>query len=387
MLMQNNDVVITMTAILSTLFAMLGGLIYIQTPVVAAAPAGLSGPGSAADKKKLSTQENYNHDDQKQDQQKEKKDKHEEENKRTRTRTTPSSSFYPDPEKEPSKYAYEMYQTCYSPIWIGIFAIIVIFRLYEKWTAWEYNLYLLLLALPCVLQPILFPSAFFHSPDAHRPLLERYSTKANVWLAIYSFIGNYWYTHYFYSVLKASYSMPSTRLNNVPIAMFFATMFYFSSYHVFSNTMLRKIKTTFEAGFKRRLLYISAVIVMSYFTAFMETLTISSFPYYSFEDRDMAYTIGSAFYGIYFLVSFPAFIELDNDIDVVLEEEEKEHDMIATSSTMVPSGKSGRRRKVVVTLWDTILQSCGYGMIILCLLDFTRLYLGIPLVVGGVHGA
>ena len=43
----------------------------------------------------------------------------------------------------------------------------------------------------------------------------------------------------------------------------------------------------------------------------METLTISSFPYYSFEDRAKAYTLGSAFYGIYFLVSFPAFIRLD----------------------------------------------------------------------------
>lgn len=42
--------------------------------------------------------------------------------------------------------------------------------------------------------------------------------------------------------------------------------------------------------------------VMSYATAFTETLTISSFPYYSFEDRDMAYVVGSAFYGIYFIV-------------------------------------------------------------------------------------
>lgn len=30
-----------------------------------------------------------------------------------------------------------------------------------------------------------------------------------MWLAIYSHIGNYWYTHYFYTVLRAKYSMPS----------------------------------------------------------------------------------------------------------------------------------------------------------------------------------
>lgn len=152
--------------------------------------------------------------------------------------------------------------------------------------------------------------------------------------------------------------MPSTRLNNVPIAMFFATMFYFSSYHVFSNCMLRKIKTSFAPTIQRRVLYIMAVCVLSYFTAFMETLTISSFPYYSFEDRNMAYTVGSAFYGIYFLVSFPAFLEFDGDVD----------------------NKSVNARKV--SSWDAFVQSCGYGMMIMCLLDFVRLYLDIPLIVG-----
>ena len=65
--------------------------------------------------------------------------------------------------------------------------------------------------------------------------LERYPFKATLWLGIYSHIGNYWYTHYFYTVLKASYSMPSFRLNDVPLPLYFATYFYFSTYHVLSN--------------------------------------------------------------------------------------------------------------------------------------------------------
>lgn len=32
-----------------------------------------------------------------------------------------------------------------------------------------------------------------------------------------------------------------------------------------------------------------------------ESLTICGFPYYKFEDRDRAYSLGSAFYAIYFL--------------------------------------------------------------------------------------
>ena len=105
--------------------------------------------------------------------------------------------------------------------------------------------------------------------------------------------------------------------------------------------------------------------MLSYFTAFMETLTISSFPYYSFEDRNMAYTVGSAFYGIYFLVSFPAFLEFDRDVDMDI-------------------GGAGAGAKVgkKVTCWETVVESCGYGMMIMCLLDFVRLYLGVPLTVG-----
>ena len=101
-------------------------------------------------------------------------------------------------------------------------------------------------------------------------------------------------------------------------------------------------------------MFVSVVLVFSYFTAFMETLTISAYPYYSFEDRNMAYTVGSAFYGIYFIVSFPGFFYFDNNID---------------------QGKG-------VTLWETLVSSTGHGMMILTLLDFVRLYLNIPLVVG-----
>jgi cycloeucalenol cycloisomerase len=302
-----NNVAVKMSAILGTMMAILGGLITLQSP------------------KELKQGDI-------------------------------KSTYLPSKEIQPSKYAYEMFALYYTPLWIACFGAIVVGQLYEDFTATTYNLVCGGLALPLVLQPILFSSAGFDSPDQNRPLMERYATKANVWLAVYSFIGNYWYTHYFYSVLKAEYTMPATRLNNVPIAMFFATHFYFSTYHVFSNAMLRKVVTTFVPGLLRRLLFCSVVLVFSYFTAFMETLTISSFPYYSFEDRDMAYTVGSAFYGIYFIVSFPAFYYFDQDID----------------------NNGGKK----ITLWDTIVSSCGYGMMILTLLDFVRLNLGIPLIVG-----
>lgn len=74
----------------------------------------------------------------------------------------------------------------------------------------------------------------------------------------------------------------------------------------------------------------------------------------------MAYVWGSAFYGIYFIVSFPGFYYFDSNID----------EGISTTHD--------------VTLMDTFTIACGHGMMILTLLDFVRLHLGIPLVVGGV---
>jgi len=172
-------------------------------------------------------------------------------------------------------------------------------------------------------------------------------------LGIYSHIGNYWYTHYFYTVLKASYSMPSFRLNDVPLPLYFATFFYFSTYHVLSNLLLRRVCTGYAPSFFRSIFLVCLVVSLSYFTAFTETLTISSFPYYSFEDPFMAMTVGSAFYGIYFLVSFPAFFRLDE--------------------------WEGAR----LSLYQTGMDSLGAGMLILIMLDAVRLCLGVPLTIKG----
>lgn len=37
----------------------------------------------------------------------------------------------------------------------------------------------------------------------------------NVWQAIFGFIGNYFWTHYFFNLLGAAYTLPSHKLNGV----------------------------------------------------------------------------------------------------------------------------------------------------------------------------
>ena len=62
----------------------------------------------------------------------------------------------------------------------------------------------LFVALPYLIVPFFFPL----EGDADLPWTERYYLVSNVWVAIFSFVGNYFWTHYFYTVLGASYSFP-----------------------------------------------------------------------------------------------------------------------------------------------------------------------------------
>ena len=152
------------------------------------------------------------------------------------------------PRTNAPKRATELWFLRYAAVWIGAFALIIGLGLYERFTAWTYLGVCGGLALPLALQPVVCPGL---TREADRPLAQRYALKANVWLAIFGWVGNYWYTHYFYSVLGAAYTMPAHRVNGVPWCMFFATHFYFCFYHVLSNCALRFIATGYAPGPRR----------------------------------------------------------------------------------------------------------------------------------------
>jgi cycloeucalenol cycloisomerase len=105
------------------------------------------------------------------------------------------------------------------------------------------------------------------------------------------------------------------RINDVPITCYLMTHAYFIFYHSLTNLVLRRLRRSLATFSPSVSFSISAlvILVLAYVTAFMETFTISNFPYYSFENRDFAYTVGSAFYAIYFVVSFPMFLRIDEE--------------------------------------------------------------------------
>merc|ERR1711976_1122977 len=211
----------------------------------------------------------------------------------------------------PSKRWCEVFFLYNSAVWITwVLGIVVPFGLYEYFDKLEYMLVCLAPSVPCVLVPLLFVG----KADAGIPLLQRYWVRANVWIAIFSYIGNYFWTHYFFKLLGAAYSFPAWNLNEVPICLYFMTHAYFCFYHSLSNVLLRRVRNaTTGSKVLQFMASVALIFCLSYATAYGETLTISAFPYYSFKDKDRMYSVGSLFYAIYFFVSFPMFYRMDED--------------------------------------------------------------------------
>ncbi|XP_061371816.1 cycloeucalenol cycloisomerase isoform X2 [Gastrolobium bilobum] len=245
----------------------------------------------------------------------------------------------------PSKRWGELFFLFYTPFWLTLcLGIVVPFNLYENFTELEYLLLGLVSAVPSFCIPMLLVG----KADKIIPWKDRYWVKASLWIIIFSYVGNYFWTHYFFTVLGASYTFPSWKMNNVPHTTFLLTHVCFLLYHVASNMTLRRLRH-FIADLPEKVqwAYEAAwILALAYFIAYLETIAISNFPYYQFVDRESMYTVGSLFYAIYFIVSFPMFLRIDE--------------------------KPGDK-------WDlprVAVDALGAAMLVTILLDLWRIFLG-----------
>lgn len=152
--------------------------------------------------------------------------------------------------------------------------------------------------------------------------------------------------------------MDTYRINDVPYLMFFCTQAYFLMYHALTNYIQRWFYHVFpKPTWTRFILLCILIAVLSWITAFMETFTIQhvcaflslltkQFPYYTHQNKALMYTVGSVVYGIYFIISFPMFLRLDEN-----------------------AGEDWPISKVVI-------DALGACMAVTILLDFWRLYVG-----------
>lgn len=203
----------------------------------------------------------------------------------------------------------------YSPFWIGMMIIVVIRKWYESFTPNDYLLFSIGLALPCLALPLIMAD----SGEKRIPLLQRYVVKANVYILVVGYLGNYFYTHYFYKVLGVKYTGPvapgaGVDLNGVPLCMYFMTHVYFMSYHVLLSPLMRAVRSSFTEGSIIQAAALTVFVLAAAFTiAFAETWTISGFPYYTYPSFYGMLTKGSVFYGTFFVVTFPLFFRLDEN--------------------------------------------------------------------------
>ena len=117
--------------------------------------------------------------------------------------------------------------------------------------------------------------------------------------------------------------------------------------------------------------------------AFTESATIAAYPCYSFDDFHQATTLGSAFYGLYFVVSYPLFFTLDEPPEALAASAPKGR----KSTSAVPANGGGTTNGkpnddvhfVPHSLRSTILEALGAGMLVLMLLDAVRVWLHLDL--------
>jgi cycloeucalenol cycloisomerase len=264
--------------------------------------------------------------------------------------TSSSSSSFPGFQlwsTNPAKAGGEKFFAVWSAIWIGIVIVVMVTRIFEDFTPTGYMILGIVVGVPPIVYPLLFPLAC----EKDLPVLSRYTTKANTWIWIMAWVANYFWTHYFYTILGAKYTFEAWRLNNVPFSLYLMSHSYFLLYHTLSNIVLRNTWRFFnnKMSIQSVTVVTLAVFALGYVLAFLEAFTIQNFPYYEQIDQEAMFLVGSVFYCLYFLASFPMFFPMDE------------------------------YRGTVASQWTwnyTIVNSLACCMIITQLLDFWRLFLG-----------
>lgn len=226
----------------------------------------------------------------------------------------------------------------------------------------SYLLLSIVFCAPGILIPLFFPC----KADRYRPFCNRFWVKAAVWIAIFSFYGNYFWTHYFYQLLGARYLFDAYRFNDVPVVCFICTFFYFTFYFSFVNVILRLVarNITVLPYYMGRIVWWATIAALAYGTAIFEAVSIQHFPLYTYTEKNSFLFIGSVVYGLYFVVGFPMFFSIDENP--------------YSRSTNEP-------RRPLATLWEVAVNAFAATAIVTLLLDLWRLYLGNIYSIGKRH--
>lgn len=218
----------------------------------------------------------------------------------------------------PGKAHAERFFLLYTPVWIAAIALIQITGVMMRFGDAGYLLFSSALCVPLAI-PVLRP----HALERHRAWHERYAFKFLVWMWVFGWVGNYFFSHYFFDILGMRYAFPidvnldaaiaGEGRGQVPFIMFLLTLVYFCTYHTLMTVVLRRIRRALQPN---TLALALIILVLSYGVAFAETFTMANpilEDFFWYEDRDRMLAFGSIFYACYFIVSLPMVYRLDED--------------------------------------------------------------------------
>ena len=211
----------------------------------------------------------------------------------------------------PSQRYIERLYLSFSPVWMAIIAYCMLTHCFAKWGDLGHMLLGLALSVPLWLAPILLPPP----EEVGQPLLARHSTKANLFIALMSFLQCYFGSAMFFEGLGMQYHFPTKiSWNGTPLFLYFVTISYFSTYYALMRLGLRWFLQVVPSP-GRTLVWL-VIAVLSYSMAFGETFFMASpslAAFFSYADRHKALLIGSLCYGTLFFISLPVFLRLDED--------------------------------------------------------------------------
>ena len=254
----------------------------------------------------------------------------------------------------PDKAWGEKFFLLYSPVWMTAFGVYQRTRIGDRLG----DLGNLLVTL-AIFAPVWVVPAMLHRPTT-QPWYETYWFKFNVWILVYSAIGSYFLSEYFFDVLGMVYHYPhlhwtfdSALLGSgrqvVPVIMYLHAHYFFLTYHTTAIVVMRRVRTS-------RLNVHPAVGVLvvaaaAWFWARAEialTTAPSIADQFRYEDLSWALRWGALIYACYFIVSFPMVSRLDEDPGEVW------------------------------TVRRTIIEALAAGMLTFILLDLVTAWVGAP---------
>jgi len=219
----------------------------------------------------------------------------------------------------PSKAWGEKFFLAYSPFWMIGMGMLMRTGTSARWGDVQLNLAILAILAPAVVVPAIIRD----ERALGRPWYRTYWFKFNLWIAIFSAIGSYFGTEYFFDVLGMVYNYPQLRWNLdsvllgsgtqvVPLIMYGTAHYYFLTYHTCSVILMRRFRTS--SLNVSPLLWPLVVVVTAYGFAWAETYFMtdqSLAEQFYYRDLPRMLRWGSLCYACYFFVSFPMVYRLD----------------------------------------------------------------------------